>query len=413
MHMSVDKPTKGAWRMVGLAFAAQNFAIGLGIGSFGVLVLAIEQQFQTSRTLASLGASLVLVAFGVFAPLATRLIERFSIRSTMILGVILGSLGYAALGVAPNIWWFLAAYLLLVGPGVLFAGNFPGSILISNWFPGSKGGAIGIMMIPLGVMLVPLACTPILESYGLPAVFYAMAAVNLLMLPLLMFVKDRPAHLLASADDDGASGSVSHDLGGPLLRSGQLMRRADFWLMVVGIGLLNGSGMIKISHLVALTAERGLSLADATMLLAVSGGAGVVGSLMFGWLADRIGGLRALIVNGLVQAGTWVIFLFDPNMPVLIADAIVMGIVGAGVYAAMVVAFTDVFDAVNLPRVMGVSGVFVVIPNFLSPPVAGLLRDMSGSYTMVLIAATAACLVAVACMAGSMVCRRPVRALTA
>ncbi len=413
MHMSVDKPTKGAWRMVGLAFAAQNFAIGLGIGSFGVLVLAIEQQFQTSRTLASLGASLVLVAFGVFAPLATRLIERFSIRFTMILGVILGSLGYAALGVAPNIWWFLAAYLLLVGPGVLFAGNFPGSILISNWFPGSKGGAIGIMMIPLGVMLVPLACTPILENYGLPAVFYAMAAVNLLMLPLLMFVKDRPAHLLASADDQSAPDNICHDLAGPLLRSRQLMRRADFWLMVVGIGLLNGSGMVKISHLVALTAERGLSLADATMLLAVSGGAGVVGSLMFGWLADQIGGLRALIVNGLVQAGTWVIFLFDPNMPVLIADAIVMGIVGAGVYAAMVVAFTDVFDAVNLPRVMGVSGVFVVIPNFLSPPVAGLLRDMSGSYTMVLIAATAACLVAVACMAGSMVCRRPVRPLTA
>lgn len=409
MQISLDRPAEGAWRMVGLAFAAQNFAIGLGIGSFGVLVLAIEQQYATSRTLASLGASLVLVAFGVFAPAATRLIERFSIRSTMILGVILGSLGYAALAVAPNIWWFLTAYLLLVGPGVLFAGNFPGSILISNWFPGTKGRAIGIMMIPLGVMLVPLACTPILETYGLQAVFWAMAAVNLLMLPLLLFVKDRPFYPAGYADQYTASDEANDGHGGVLLSSGQLLRRADFWLMVIGIGVLNGSGMIKISHLVALTAERGLSLADATMLLAVSGGAGAVGSMMFGWLADRVGGLRSLIVNGLVQAGTWVIFLFDPNMPVLIADAIVMGMAGAGVYAAMVVAFTDVFDASNLAKVMGVSGVFVVIPNFLSPPVAGLLRDMSGSYTMVLVAASAACLVSVACMAASLAYRAPVQ----
>lgn len=399
MQLSQDRPPEGAWRMVGLAFIAQNFAIGLGIASFGVLVLAIEQQYETTRTLASLGASLVLAAFGLFSPIASRLVERFSIRSTMMLGVILSSLGYAALAVSPNIWWFLTAYFLLVGPGVLFSGNFAGAILISNWFPGSKGRAIGVMMIPIGVMVVPLICTPLLENYGLSSVYAFMGVINLLMLPILLYVKDRPDE--ASLPAAGGEPVDSNHAGNALsfIRPAQLMRRADFWLLIVGVGLLNGSGMIKISHLVALTAERGLTLNEATMLLAISGGAGAFGSMLFGWLGDRIGGLGALLTNALLQAVTWAIFFLNPAMPLLIADAILMGMAGAGVYAAMVVTFTDRFGTQNLPKVMGVAGIFVMVPNFLSPPVAGLLRDISGSYTLVLAGVIATCLVSAACMA--------------
>lgn len=398
MEPSLTKPPKGAWRMVGLAFMAQNFAIGLSIASFGVLVLAIEQQYQTTRTLASLGASLVLVAFGAFAPIATRLIERLSIRKTMMMGVVLASLGYVALATAPNIWLFLAAYLFLVGPGVLFSGNFPGSILVSNWFPGAKGRAIGVMMIPLGVMLVPLACTPILETVGLRTLYLIIAVVNLLMLPLLLLVKDKPPQEHAPGLRASEHGETLTDGDAFLLRPGQILRRPEFWLLMVGVGLLNGSGMIKISHLVALVAERGFTLREATVLLSVSGGAGAVGSLLFGWLADRVGGAGALIINGLVQAATWSIFLLNPQMPLLFLDAIIMGMAGAGVFAAMVVAFSQQFGVRNLPKVMGVAGPFVVIPNFLSPPLAGLLRDMSGTYTPVLGAVIAACLIATSCL---------------
>jgi MFS family permease len=405
MQVSPQGPLPGAWRMVGLAFIAQNFSIGLGIASFGVLVLAIEQQYQTNRTLASLGASLVLLAFGLFAPLTARLIERFSIRSTMMLGVFLASAGYAALAVAPNIFWFLAAYLLLVGPGVLFSSNFTGSILINNWFPGAKGRAVGVMMIPLGVMLVPLACTPLLEVVGLQKLYFIMAASNLILIPFLYFIKDRP-----DAADVSHQNQTQNSNSDPLMprsfSSGQLMRRADFWLLVAGIGLLNGSGMVKISHLVALTAERGVTLQDATMLLAVSGGAGAIGSMLFGWLADRIGGVGALILNAFVQAGTWAIFFMNPSMPLLITDAILMGIAGAGVYAATIVTFSELYGPTNLPKVMGVSGVFVVIPNFMSPAVAGILRDVSGSYGLVLIAVITSCLVSASCLAAVYVQRK-------
>lgn len=391
-----NRPVKGAWSIVGLAFIAQNFSIGLGIAGFGVLVLAIEQHYETNRMLASLGAAFILLAFGLFSPVAFRLIDRFSIRSTMMMGAIIASIGYLALSVAPNIYLFLAAYLFLVGPGTLFCSNFAGSLLINNWFPGSKGRAVGIMMIPFGVMIVPLLFAPLLQNFGLQKLYVIIAAVNLLLLPILYFVKDRPdgqADLAHPSNGHGAN-AASHKS----LQTKHILQRADFWLLTLGVGLLNGSGMIKISHLVALTAEQGVTLADAGLLLAVSGGAGAVGSLFFGWLADKIGGLGALSVNAIVQACTWTIFLMKPSMTLMMVDAIIMGVAGAGVYSAAIVAKNDVFGAAHLAKVMGVSGPIMVIPNFLSPAVAGILRDNTGSYEVVLWATIASCLVSALCL---------------
>jgi cyanate permease len=225
-----------------------------------------------------------------------------------------------------------------------------------------------------------------------------MAAGNLLLLPILYFVKDRPDTHDEAAHSAGGSAAGGNAAVGTGLQTKELMLRADFWLLILGFGLLNGSGMIKISHLVALTAEQGVTLADAGLLLAVSGGAGAVGSLFFGWLADKIGGIPALCVNALVQAGTWSIFLMKPSMTLMMVDAIIMGVAGAGVYAAGIVAKNDVFGAANLAKVMGVSGPFIVIPNFMSPAVAGMIRDATGGYEAVLMATIASCLVSCLCL---------------
>ena len=194
---AVSRPPKGAWRILILAFLAQNFAIGLSLGSFGVSVMAIETEFETTRSLASLGGSLEILAMGLLGPLVALAMERFTIRNTMLAGVVLGSVAYVALWAAPTIWVFLAAFGLLLGPSVVMAGNLPGSTLVNNWFPNNPGRAVGIMMMPLFIMLVPLASTPIIEAYGLRTLYLVLAAANLLMFPLLLLVKDRPAAVAA------------------------------------------------------------------------------------------------------------------------------------------------------------------------------------------------------------------------
>ena len=397
MVSTFEKPPKGAWRMVALGSLAQNIAIGLSIGSFGVLVLAIEQQFHASRAVASMGASIVVAVMGLLAPVVTVLIGRWSIRTTMMTGVILGSIGYVALALAPNLWFFLAAYGLFVGVGALLAGSFPASILVSNWFPGGSGRALGVMMIPLGAMLVPLVCAPVLEAVGLRQLYMLMGAATLLMLPILLLVKDRPA--LLSDPADGPLEAQPHRAATVPLRGAEILSAPHFWLLIFGVGLLDGSGMIQVSQLVAIAAEQGLSLRESTLLLSVSGGAGAIGSLLFGWLADRVGGAGALLINGIVQAVAWGAFLLHPAMGFLVVDVILMGLASAGVYSASVAALSHQFGSHNLLRTLGLAGMFGIIPTFLSPPVAGLLREYSGSYDLVLDSVIAACLVAATAMA--------------
>ena len=391
-------PAKGAWRMVAVGSIAQNFSVGLGISSFGVAMLAIEQEFHTSRTLAAAGASLMLLVSGVCAPLATRMMELLSIRTTMIIGVLIGSVGYAALAMAPNISFFLVAYAVLVGGGFLLGGALPASILVSNWFPTNNGRAIGVMMIPLGAMLVPLACMPILENLGLRALYWIIAAVNLLLLPLLLLVRESPPAPDAPTGREDA-GTESADAGPRMMGPIEGLCRPEFWLVITAISILDGSGMIKVSHLVALAAERGVALSEATLLLSVSGAAGAVGSLFFGWLADRIGGAAALLVNGLIHAATWAIFFLEPGMPLLTVDAMAMGVAGAGAYSAMIVALTNLFGTRNLTRTLGLASIFGTLPTILAPPIAGMLHDAFGSYTLLLHLVILACLSAAGMMA--------------
>lgn len=384
--------------MLTLAALAQNFAIGLSFGSFGVSVLAIEQEFDTTRTLASFAGSLEILAMGLLGPFVAVLMERFTIRKTMLAGVVLGSIGWLALSVAPNIWVFLAAFGLLVGPSVVMSGNMPGSALITNWYPVNTGRAIGLMMMPIGVMLVPLASTPIIEAFGLRTLYVALAATNLLLFPLLLMVRDRPP---APAEPVSPSVQAARPAApelGVRMTSAQLLKRVDFWILAAAVGVMNGSGMVKISHLVALVAEQGRTIGEATLLLTISGGAGVVGSLAFGWLADRIGGPLALMVNGVFQAATWTIFFLHPGMPLLIVDATLMGVCGAGVFSAYLIAVTNLFGRQNVPRVLGLGGLFMMSITFTSPLVAGIIYDITGSYSMVLVAISAGCILGSLCM---------------
>jgi len=137
---------------------------------------------------------------------------------------------------------------------------------------------------------------------------------------------------------------------------------------------------MKVAHLVPLLAEQGRSFGEANFLLAVSGGAGLLGSLAFGVLADRWGAAKSLILNAVVQAVSWTIFLAPVGMGLLVVDAIVVGACGGGVMAALGALIGAVFPASSFSRTFGVLGLFTLPFLFGMPPIASYLYTSSGSY---------------------------------
>ncbi len=365
-------PLTNWWQIV-LACVANNFASGFAFGSFGTLVLALEQEFHASRATSSLALSLMVLSLSSTAALLGKLVEHISLRPVMVAGAVLGAAAFALTSIADSAWQLLAIHFLLLGPAVAMFGALPANTSGARWATDhQRGVALGLINMPLLVMVVPLALAPLLEAAGIRMVYRTMAAALLLLAPLLLLVRDKvPAEGLATHPK---LPSLSEGPQAPLTRS------PIFWLLVVAQGLLVGAGTMKLAHFVPLLIEQGRTFNEANTLLALSGGAGLAGSFLFGALADRLGGAKSLMVNCLVQAAMWTVFLAPVGLTVLVLDAIIVGACGAGAQAAFGVIVTALYGARSFSRAFGLFSFFTLPFLFGLTPLMSLLYQSSGSY---------------------------------
>ncbi|SFS09030.1 MFS transporter [Sphingomonas jatrophae] len=361
---------RGARRQVCLAALAQNVATGLTFGTFGTLVLAIERDLGMSRTASALTMSAMVLTLSLVAAALGRLLERYSLRATMLSGSLAGICGFFVLSLVKEPALLVVIYALVLGPATAMLGVLPSNTLATRWAPAEwRGRALGLVNTPVLVMVAPLAAGWMLSNYGLRATFLTLALAQLCITPFFLAVRDGDEGQLASPDPTQST-----------LKHPAILSRPAFWIMIVATGLIVGAGTMKIAHLVPLLTEQKRTFAEANLLLALSGGAGLLGSLTFGTLADRFGAAPALIANALLQAGMWTIFLAPVGLGWLIADAVVVGACGGGVQSAFGVLLSNLFGREAFGRAFGLASLFTLPFLFGLSPLAGLLRERTGDY---------------------------------
>ena len=366
------RPGRTNWTQVAVAALAQNVATGLAFGSFGSFVLAIEAEFGANRAMSSLAVSLMVLTLSLTASLLGRLIDRVSVRTIMMVGAAAGTMAYAALAVSHGVLALVLIYALVLGPATAALGVLPSMTLAARWTDAEhRGRALGLVNMPVLVMAVPLIMGSLLPTQGLRFCYGVLALGQVLMLPVLLLVRDRNPDAAPSAETAPPQ---------PSFRASTIFTQPAFWTMTVAVGLIAGAGTMKLAHFVPLLTEQGRTFNEANLLLALSGGSGLLGSLAFGALADRIGGVRTLIVNAALQAVLWTIFLAPVGMPLLIVDAIVVGACGGGLQAAIGVVVVALFGLPNFSRVYGLLTLATVPFLFGLTPLASILYQRSGNY---------------------------------
>ncbi len=372
-------PQPGRWAMAVRGFLCQNVSVGCAFGGFGVAVGEIKAQYAVSMGLASMGLALAVLTMGLVSPLVARMIGHFGLRRTMLTGLTLSGLGYVALAFAPNIYVVLAAFGLLIGIGIAMFGPFPASVLASNWFQPNAGGALGFVNMPVMVALVPLLGVALIKTQGLPTFFLALAGIHVLLVPVVLGVIDAPPGTAAGGDAQGHGADSATS-------ARAILTRPVFWAVVVGAGCLSAAGIVGISHIVAFATERGLPDADAALLLSIMGGASIIGSLLAGIIANRIGSANTLALIGALIAGGWAVLYATSFYPLLLMATLVLGACGAGVFPAVNMLGAQIFGVSALARVIGLFTLCTLPMNFLLPPAAGVLRDHSVNYNPVIVA---------------------------
>lgn len=386
----LDVPAASApfwgWRMVAIAFLAQNCAVGLCYGSYGPLIETLQTEFHTSRTLAASGLSVMSLFMGLSSPMVGALVQRFSLRMLMVLGAIGNAIGFFLLSIAGSIEMVLAIFGFVIGPSVGLLGIVPTSTLINNWFLAARGRALGIINTSFFIFLAPVAAATILQIFGMRAVFASIAVIFVALLPILAFVVTRPEDIGQTQLGRTAAVAIPHAPTDEAASSWQIATSKPFWMLGILIGFLTAAGIMMLTHLVPMAQSKGIGLESASLLLSVYGMAGVLGALLFGWLADRVGGGMAMGIQALTWIPPWMLLLtVEGNFSIMLLLSIWMGLCSGSIVVLLGVTMGEWIGQANFARAMGLV-YFLKIPfMFVAGPLGGAIFDLTGSYDWAII----------------------------
>lgn len=363
--------------MLVTGFVTQNLAVGTTFGAYGLIVDTLAREFQASHSLVALGMGMIALCLGLLAPLVGMLLDRWSVRSVMIVGALAAACGFIAAARAESIGPFLFCFGVLGGVGVTFIGPLSSAKLAGGWFPHAPGKAIGFIAIPLLIAVGPPLYSRWIEAHGWRSLFTLLGVVFLLILPLLWFVREPPAATSVGALDSHRVPAAAGTAAAP----GGSFRDRRLWEIGVIAGLLFAGGVVLSTHIVNHATRQGIGASDASLLLSILGMAASAGSLIWGGIADRFGPAQALKGLAVMQAVLWVVMIQLSGFAALAALVALLSLCGGGVHPAVCAVVASTYGQARFGAVLGRVMLLVTPFNFLAAPAAGVLFDLEQSYT--------------------------------
>lgn len=267
--------------------------------SQGVMIVPIEEDLGWSRTMTSLAISVNLVVYGVTAPFAAALMERFGVRRIAIGALALLSLGTGLTAVMTASWQLVFLWGVLVGLGTGSTALVFGALVANRWFTKRRGLVVGIFGAAWAtgqLAFLPLFAR-IIEHQGWRYASLTVAMLSAALIPVVAIVmRDRPSDVgLAPYGADAmpevetnTSQSGWRAAAGALTVLREAARTRAFWLLAITFAICGWTtnGIIS-SHFVPAMHDHGVTATTAASLLVIVGIFDIVGTVGSGWLTDR------------------------------------------------------------------------------------------------------------------------------
>ncbi|MFF9377024.1 MFS transporter [Streptomyces griseoluteus] len=308
--------------------AAVTFVTIIGAAAFrslpGLLIDPLHAEFGWSRATIGAAVSVNLALYGLTAPFAAALMDRFGIRR-----VVAVALTVIALGAGLTVW-MTAPWQLILCWG-LFVGLGSGSMALAfaatvtgRWFTSRRGLVSGILTAASAsgqLIFLPLLSWIVEHHHWRPAaVTVALAALAVVPFVWLL-LRDHPADV--GLKPYGATEFVPKPppVTGAARRALTVLvsavRTGQFWLLAGSFAICGAStnGLIQ-THFVPAAHDHGMPVPAAASLLAVIGVFDVLGTIASGWFTDRFDSRRLLAVYYALR-GVSLLFL-----PMLLGPAV-------------------------------------------------------------------------------------------
>lgn len=381
----------------------------------GVLMVPIHEELGWSTSELSLAVTVNLFLFGLTAPFAAALMQRFGIRRVTTVALVLIATGSLLSTLVRDPFQLVLTWGVLVGLGTGSMALVFAATVTDTWFVRRRGLVSGVLT--AGSATGQLIFLPVIaiaaETHGWRAASIIVAAGALAVVPLVVrFLRDSPAEIGTTRygetpTPDTADPTPDARLVGPAAGPGparlaidalrDAARTRTFWALAAAFAICGAStnGLIG-THFVPSAHDHGMTQTTAAGLLALIGVFDIAGTVFSGWLTDRMDPRIQLVIYYALRG---VSLLFLPGLLSATADL--------GLIAFIVVYGLDWVATVPptialCRRSFGSQGALVFgwvfaahqVGAGIASSAAGLVRDQTGQYTLAWLAAAGLCGVA-------------------
>jgi MFS family permease len=358
-----------AWLRLTVAMALATIG-GVGMWSVVVALPAIQADFGVDRAAASLPYTLAMLGFAGGGVVIGRLADRFGILPPLVLGILSLGAGYVGVGLAPSLWLVALAHTLLgFGCSATFG---PLMADISHWFERRRGIAVAIAA--SGNYIAGTVWPPLVQHFiatqGWRATHIGIGLFCLAaMLPLSLPMRRRLSAHAASGTAAARPRAVAPF--SPLA--------LQILLCIAGVACCVAMSMPQV-HIVAYCGDLGYGVARGAEMLSLMLGFGIVSRIASGFIADRIGGVRTLLLGSLLQGAALVLYLLFDSLFSLYVISALFGLFQGGIVPSYAIIVREYFPPKEAGTRVGLCLMATLVGMALGGWMSGAIFDLTGSY---------------------------------
>jgi MFS family permease len=378
--MTIEPPTadsRHAWQRLACTLALMTIGSG-AMYVIAVVLPTVQADFGVARADASLPYTLMMIGFGVGGIGMGRLADRIGVMRVVLIGSVGLGAGYVLAGMAGSLEAFALIHGVLLGALGSAATFAPLVADTSLWFVRRRGIAVAICA--SGNYVAGAIWPPIVQHFidgaGWRATYVGLGLFCLATMPLLALgLRARPPQAVAGGAAARTS-SPARDLTRPF---GWSPAQAQWVLCVAGVACCVAMSMPQV-HIVAYCGDLGYGAARGAEMLSLMLACGIVSRLVSGWICDRIGGLRTLLLGSVLQGLALLLFLpFDGLVSLYVISAL-FGLFHGGIVPSYAIIVREHFE----PREAGARVGTVLMATLLGMALGGWMSgkvfDLTGSY---------------------------------
>jgi MFS family permease len=359
-----------AWVRLVLALVIGSVG-SVGMWSIVVVLPVVQAEFGATRGAVSLAFTLTMLGFGLGGVATGRITDRFGIVVAMGLSIAFLGLAYVAAGLSTTLWQFIAVHILIgLGTSATFA---PLMAEASHWFERYRGLAVAIVA---SGNYVGGTIWPPLVNWGIEAAGWRTSYIAIGIFCAVAMT----AVLAALRAQIGAESRRSHDNAAPPRVDLRLSTNTlTAMLCIASIACCVAMAMPQV-HIVAYCGDLGYGVARGAEMLSLMMAFGVVSRIGSGFLADRIGGIRTLLIGSVAQGFALLFYLFFDGLASLYIISAMFGLFQGGIVPSYAIIVRESMPASEAATRVGIVILASVFGMSFGGWVSGVIFDASGSY---------------------------------